>query len=231
MSHASRAAISAAVALLVSLPAVAFAGLDRSSGSTSGSDATSVSTAGSATVWTFSTDQSPFQENVSNQGWWSLDTITRNSNDNYIVGMCCGQQRMRNFFTFDLSRLDGDVVSATLVLRRYTGKGDKEERLRLFDVSTRPRRLNTNRGIIPKIFKDLGRGNRYGTYTVRTREETSRDDVVQLPLNGLALDDIQAAQGDFFSIGGRLVSIRDRGFLFGGSSGHGKQLLIVETRG
>lgn len=185
-------------------------------------------TAGGTTMWVFSTDQSQFTPGTSNQGWWSNQDFTRSSNANYIVGACCGADH-RNFFTFDLSELEGTVVSATLVVRRFLGKGEPTETLRLFDVVTDAAALNDNRAIVPRIYKDLGRGHRYGTFDLSTADETSRADVFELSLHELALSDIQSAAGGFFSIGGRLLTSEDGGYLFGGSSGHGKQLLIVQT--
>jgi hypothetical protein len=219
--------------LLVSLPpAAALADPSESSSRhpTDGSSHARVrgSAAGTAT-WVFSTDQSQFRPGTSNQGWWSNQDITRSSNDNYIVGVCCGAGDHRNFFTFDLSELDGTVVSATLVVRKFFGKGEPTETLRLFDVLTDPATLNDNRAIVPRIYKDLGRGHRYGTFELSTADETSRADVFELSLADRALSEIQSAAGGFFSIGGRLLTSEDGGFLFGGSSGHGKQLLIVQT--
>jgi hypothetical protein len=185
-------------------------------------------TAGGTTTWVFSTDQSQFRPGSSNQGWWSDRDITRSSNENYIVGICCGAAH-RNFFTFDLSELDGTVVSATLVVRKFFGKGEPTETLRLFDVVTDAAALNDNRAIVPRIYKDLGRGRRYGTFELSTADEASRADVFELSLLERAISDIQSAAGEFFSIGGRLLSSEDGGYLFGGSSGHGKQLLIVQT--
>ena len=185
--------------------------------------------AAGAETWVFSTDQSQFREGTSNQGWWSLRDITRSSNDNYIVGACCGVGEHRAFFTFDLSELEGTGVSATLVVRKFMGKGDPTETLRLFDVLTEAATLNDNRAIVPRIYKDLGRGARYGTFELSTADETSRADVFELSLRELALSDIQSAAGGFFSIGGRLLTSDDGGYLFGGSSSHGKQLLIVQT--
>lgn len=218
--------------LLVSLsPAAAFGDPSESSSrhSSVGSAHPRVhSTAGGTTTWVFSTDQSQFTPGTSNQGWWSLQDITRSSNDNYVVGVCCGATH-RNFFTFDLSELKGTVVSATLVVRKFFGKGEPTETLRLFDVVTDAATLNDNRAIVPRIYKDLGRGHRYGTFDLSTADETSRADVFELPLLELARSDIQSAAGGFFSIGGRLITSEDGGYLFGGSSAHGKQLLIVQT--
>jgi hypothetical protein len=222
-----------AVFVVASLPAAA--ALARPSDSTSRQPTGGIShprvraSAGGAATWVFSTDQSQFREGTSNQGWWSNQDITRTSNDNYIAGTCCGVGDHRNFFTFDLSELDGTVVAATLVVRRFMGKGDRTETLRLFDVLTKAARLNFNRAIVPRIYKDLGRGTRYGTFELSTADETSRADVFELSLRDAALSDIESAAGGFFSIGGRLLTADDGGYLFGGSSGHGKQLLIVET--
>ena len=223
----------AAGLLLVSLSPAAALG-DPSESSSRHSSAGSAhprvrATAGGTTTWVFSTDQSQFRVGSSNQGWWSNQAITRSSNDNYIVGVCCGGGDLRDFFTFDLSELDGTVVSATLVVRKFSGKGEPTETLRLFDVLTDAAALNDNRAIVPRIYKDLGRGHRYGTFDLSTADETSRADVFELPLLERALSDIQSAAGGFFSIGGRLLTSEDRGYLFGGSSGHGKQLLIVQT--
>jgi hypothetical protein len=187
-----------------------------------------VHAAAEATTSVFSTDQSEFRSGTSNQGWWSNQDLTRSSNDNYIVGACCGAEH-RNFFTFDLSELDGTVVSATLVVRKFVGKGGPTETLRLFEVLTDAAELNDNRAIVPRIYKDLGRGHRYGTFELSTTDETTRADVFELSLQDRALSDIQSAAGGFFSIGGGLLTSEDGGFLFGGSSGHGKQLLLVET--
>jgi hypothetical protein len=222
-----------AALLLVSLPPVAALADPSESSSghpTQGSSHPRVRASGAgATTWVFSTDQSQFRPGTSNQGWWSNQDLTRSSNDNYIVGMCCGAGDHRNFFTFDLSELDGTVVSATLVVRKFLGKGAATETLRLFDVLTDAATLNDNRAIVPRIYKDLGRGHRYGTFELSTADETSRADVFELSLQERALSDIQSAAGGFFSIGGRLLTAEDGGFLFGGSSGHGKQLLLVQT--
>jgi hypothetical protein len=222
----------AAGLLLVSLSPAAALGDPSESSSRHSSDHSPHprvrATAGGTTTWVFSTDQSQFTPGTSNQGWWSDQDITRSSNDNYLVGVCCGAAH-RNFFTFDLSELEGTVVSATLVVRKFSGKGEPTETLRLFDVVTDAAALNDNRAIVPRIYKDLGRGHRYGTFDLSTADETSRADVFELPLLELALSDIQSAAGGFFSIGGRLLTSEDGGFLFGGSSGHGKQLLIVQT--
>jgi hypothetical protein len=221
-----------AALLLVSLqPAAALADPSESLGrQTKGSShARARAAAAGGTTWVFSTDQTQFRPGTSNQGWWSNQDLTRNSNDNYIVGRCCGAADHRNFFTFDLSELDGTVVSATLVVRKFLGRGAATETLRLFDVLTEAATLNDNRAIVPRIYKDLGRGHRYGTFALSTVDEMSRADVFELSLHERALPDIQSAAGGFFSIGGRLLTAEDGGFLFGGSSGHGKQLLLVET--
>lgn len=230
--HPRLRAAAAALLLLSLSPAAASADPSESSSrhSSDGSAYPRVrATAGGMTTWVFSTDQSQFRPGTSNQGWWSLQDFTRSSNENYIVGMCCGGGDHRNFFTFDLSGLDGTVVSATLVVRKFLGKGEPTETLRLFDVLTDAASLNDNRAILPRIYKDLSRGHRYGTFELSTADETSRADVFELPLLELALADIQSAAGGFFSIGGRLLTSEDGGYLFGGSSGHGKQLLIVQT--
>jgi hypothetical protein len=223
----------AAGLLLVSLSPAAALGDPSDSSSSHSSDGSAHprvrATAGGTTTWVFSTDQSQFREGSSNQGWWSNQAITRSSNDNYIVGVCCGGGDLRDFFTFDLSEFDGTVVSATLLVRKFSGQGGPTETLRLVDVVTGRRHLERQPGHRASDHKDLGRGHRYGTFDLSTADESSRADVFELPLLERALSDIQSAAGGFFSIGGRLLTSDDRGYLFGGSSGHGKQLLIVQT--
>jgi hypothetical protein len=181
---------------------------------------------GDSTTFTFSTSDSSFRGGDANQGWYASRTGAQTASDNYLVGK--GGQLYRNFFTFDLSTLDGSVVSATLRLRRARGRVGPVERLRLFHVTTSARALNQRQGRRDRaIYKDLGAGRRYGTFRVRTDGRSW--DVVEFSLNGRALADIQAAEGAFFSIGSRLLSIDDRGALFGNSDARGPQELVVDV--
>jgi hypothetical protein len=175
---------------------------------------------------TFSTSESPFR-GTANQGWYGSRTGGSTRNNDYLVGK--GGQEYRDFFTFDLSALSGNVVAARLVVRRARCRGGPMETLRLFEVATGARDLNLE----PKrrhdraIYHDLGRGPRYGTFDVPV--EGHAGNVVDVSLNAQAVQAIESAEGGFFSIGGRLVSIDDGGSLFGHSDARGPQKLIVKT--
>jgi hypothetical protein len=232
MSRMPRRPIALIALLLVAIPGTALARPDRPASPTSGGDRSAdprVTVGSGTTQWVFSTRDRQFLPHTSNQGWWSNVHRATNSNDNYLTGRCCGGGEYRNFFTFHLTGLTGTVTSATLVLRKYEGRGGPFEKLRLYDVKTPAWRLNHNHGRDLPIFRDLGRGIKYGTYRLSTADETSRDDVFKLRLNLYAVADISRARGEFFSLGGHILTLRDGGFLFSGSGGRGRQELVVTT--
>jgi len=208
-------------------PTAALASPDQEgSGGTDRPPARAVVRGPTTTKWTFSTRDAGFTGSA--QGWWSSTERSTRSNRNYIVGRCCHSGgSFRNYFTFDLSTLTGTVVLATLVLRRYSGKGGPTETYRLQDVVTDPTTLNETDGRDLDIWNDLGQGRRYGAFELPTDDPPLGLD--KLALNDRALADIQAAQGGHFSVGGRLLTVEDGGFLFGGSYQAGRQELIVIT--
>jgi hypothetical protein len=177
-----------------------------------------------------STSQSRFDEGVDNQGWWSNVSDNNDDNDNYVVGDCeaCPvYARYRNFFTFKLPPLERNVVAARLVLRRYQGTGDITETLSLHHVRTPARQLNNNRGFNLAIYRDLGRGTRYGRFKVATERDPRS--AAGFWLNADAIADINAARGSYFSLGGTLTSAHranghDEG-LFARSAARGVQEL------
>jgi hypothetical protein len=180
------------------------------------------------TQWVFSTRDRRFLPHTSNQGWWSNTHDAENDNDNYSAGRCCGGGEFRDFFTFHLTGLTGTVVSATLVLQKYDGRGGYEK-YRLSDVTTNAHKLNRNIGTNRAIFRDLGRGIGYGTFRLPTTDGTDADPVFELRLNADARTAIHRAAGSFFSLGGKILTLRDGGLLFAHSGGRGRQELIVTT--
>ena len=175
----------------------------------------------------FTTAESRFYGHAFNQGWWANNDATSNSNDNYIVGRCCGRINHRNFFTFDLSSLDRRVVFAQLRVHSAVVRGDAIERIGLFDVSIPAATVNFNTTIDLDIFADLGTGSSYGVFDIARDQDR---EILQLTLNRSAINDINDASGGFFSIGGRLLSLGDRReeFLFG-RSGKFPAELVVRT--
>ncbi len=151
--------------------------------------------------------------------------LAQDDNDNYIVGEDLG--RYRNFFTFKLPAVERKVVAARLVVRNYNGEGGVTETLDLYDVRTPARQLNNNSGSDRVIYRDLGRGIKYGRFRVAIERDPKS--LRGFWLNPAAVADINAARGSYFSIGGRLVTARlsngHQEFLFGGSEGAGVQEL------
>jgi hypothetical protein len=214
--------------LVLTVPGVALALPTTSSGGGHEPGGPWVTTRAGTTQWVFSTRDRRFLPHTSNQGWWSNTHDASNDNDNYSVGRCCGGGEFRNFFTFHLTGLTGSVISATLVLQKYDGRGGYEK-YRLSDVTTSALKLNRNIGTNRAIFRDLGRGTGYGTYRLPTADGTRDDPVFELRLNANARAAIHRSAGAFFSLGGKILTLRDGGLLFSHSGGRGRQELIVTT--
>jgi hypothetical protein len=154
-----------------------------------------------------STKDKPFKAGSPNQGWWSATLDNWNGNANYAVGIAEGVE-LRDFFTFHLASVRSRVIFARLEISARTNDGDALggdpiETLGLFDVSTPARRLNLNRGADEDIFTDLGSGVSYGSFEVDT---LASPDVLSFRLNQKAIRDINRHRGQYFSVGGRLLS-------------------------
>ncbi|AFY47866.1 RHS repeat-associated core domain protein [Nostoc sp. PCC 7524] len=141
----------------------------------------------------------------------------------------------RSAVSFDLSSLSSQVTSAKLQLLKNRTSGDPIETLGLFEVTTEINQLYTNRiGLVsPEIFEDLGTGTSYGTFDVATGGNPS--EILEFELNEAAIAAINAASGDFFSIGLALLSANPNNttqaaeYLFAFSGNAGIQRLVLET--
>jgi hypothetical protein len=175
----------------------------------------------------YKTDQHEFTPGIENQGWWSPIDSNFNDNDNYFTGGYSTGDDHRNFFSFDLVGLEGPVVRAWLYVAKYVDwAGDPVETLTLYDVSTDPAILNSNEGVSQTIFDDLGSGTVYGSFDVAVPGPPRSQWLFELNDAGVAA--INAAAGGWFSVGGRLVTSEGAGeYLFGGTSGDGKQWLVL----
>ncbi len=181
----------------------------------------------------FSTSEGRFDRRIDNQGNWSSTKIVTDMTGNYFAGELDreGNVVFRNFFTFDLSRLNRCAEAAKLVVRTYRGRGDRQEVLGLFHVATPARRLDNNEGRRSRIIvRDLGTGTRYGRHSVAT--EAPGVSLVRLHLNAAAVADINAARGECFSFAGSVLSLSTEGpeSLFGWSTGRSVQRLVVRVR-
>ena len=157
-----------------------------------------------------STSESPIgtEANAENLGWWS-DTLGHFAgNYNYLAGYngVLGNN-VRNFFSFDLSGVTGEVASATLKLTSYSASFPfSQMKYDIFDVSTSAEQL-LSESSVPNayIFDDLGSGKSYGTLLVNQDPGYSAEFSIQLTSHAVA--DINAHQGQYFSIGGTVTSV------------------------
>ncbi len=127
----------------------------------------------------------------------------------------------RNFFVFDLSSIDLDIVSMELVVfNRINGYGssDPSETYSLFDVSTDPLDLINGTGGTA-AFMDLGTGVIYGSHIATSADNGS---FITIALNSSAVADANASAGGLWALGGAITTLDNLPltgeFLFGESS-------------
>ncbi|MBV5287927.1 MAG: hypothetical protein JZU45_17760 [Methyloversatilis discipulorum] len=160
-------------------------------------------------AYTASTHRAPIgsESYAENFGWWSDRLGHIPGNYNYLAGYNgVFDSVFRNFFSFDLSGLDGVVTSATLVLRPYSASFPfAPMRFNVFDVSTSPFDLLSGSAVAPDIFDDLGSGKLYGSHVFDA--DPSISNAVAIRLWSSAVSDINARQGQYFSVGGTVGRI------------------------
>lgn len=178
-----------------------------------------------AAIITVSTSDGLVSPGRDNQGFWKSDSASTNlTNDNYFTHEG-GRPSHRSYFSFDLSAVTGNVVGATLELRRYTT--DSNATVELFDVSTSATDL-AQRGIFDSsIHADLGSGTSYGSLAVGSGIST---DILSFALNASAFTDINGALGGYFSIGATStggISFNHSGGPADGSPSFTQRLVLV----
>jgi hypothetical protein len=117
------------------------------------------------------------------------------------------ESEVRNFFTFDLSSLTGPITSATLTIPSNpfgigyeNTSGTASITYTNWDVSTPIDDLdNGTNGL--STFADLGSGEKFGSALVH-----EGDLVTTVTLDAAALEDIAAAEGKAFAIGGSAMA-------------------------
>lgn len=135
-----------------------------------------------------------------NQGWWSGTFANSDGNDNFFTGDPGGGDSLNNFFSFYIGGLMGPVMSADLILTRYTSVG-LPLTYTIWDVTTDVGTLNFNDGVSAAIHADLGSGVNYGGVTVTG----PLPDPLVVSLNAAGIADLNKAIADgksYFSIGG-----------------------------
>ncbi len=150
-----------------------------------------------------------------NQGWWSA-TEFNTANTNYIAGSLEVGSTVFNyndFFSFNLSPLVGTTVtSGSLSVTTFFGSstlGYPSLTYAIGSVNTPAAILDAEGGPSPAIYADLGKGN-YGSVEIPISSSPSSATVI--PLNGLAISELNAAigntdNGGFFSIGGTVTAV------------------------
>lgn len=174
--------------------------------------ATFSTNAANAALVTVSTAELQFDAGVLNQGWWAIGAshAATTKNTNTYTGKL-GSDVLRSFHTFDLSRIEGNIVSATF--RVNWGVPSGTVNLGLWDVTTDAKTVNANIGHNDAIYTDLGSGINYGNFVLTTRPANEK---LQLTLNAQALKDLNAAS-KYFTIG---AAVDTNQFLYS-SSGAG----------
>ncbi|AFY56856.1 RHS repeat-associated core domain protein [Rivularia sp. PCC 7116] len=196
-----------------------------------------------ATTLNFDTSDNQVRPGIDNQAAFTVDdqgfTFT-NTIANYAIGEGFNiflnrplGPVFRSAVSFDLSSLSSPVTSAKLQLQKNRTSGDPIETLGLFEVATDTNQLYTSDIVSPEIFEDLGTGTSYGNFDVATGGNPS--EILEFELNEEAIAAINAASGNFFSIGLSLLSANPNNtneaaeYLFAFSNNTGIQRLVLET--
>jgi hypothetical protein len=147
-------------------------------------------------------------------GWYEMGGTSQGSS-NYFVGDLGGEHR--NFFVFNIPAVSGVVTQAYLrILNPESAFSPANPQLTytLFDVTTPVSTLAIYGGAL-STFQDLGSGNAYGS-RVYSRSDNGLS--ANIPLNAVAIADINAHLGSSFAIGGAItpaVSFNEGSHLFG----------------
>ena len=138
-------------------------------------------------------------------GWYRDDGFHVPSNDNYFVGSNSNTE-YRNFFVFDLSSVDLEIVSVQLVVFNGVNgyiSSDPSETYTSFDVSTDPLVLIDGTGGTA-AFADLGTGVSYGSHVAT---ESDNGTFVTITLNSSAVASANAAAGGVWALGGAITTL------------------------
>ena len=184
-----------------------------------------------------------------NQGWYSPTKSHDPSNPIYVTGNAGSiggpYAQYRSFFTFNLTSLTANVVSAQFQLTRFGSVGREttdrngvpindtnsgvSQQLSVWDVATGATLLNTASGINQAIYDDLGSGTLFGTYT--EAQHWDPDGVLTINLDAAAIATINRTHGAI-SFGLSLnADTTQNDNIFGNTGGayNGTQALVLTT--
>lgn len=143
-------------------------------------------------------------------GWYSDAGFHGPENFNYLVGECylpqCSEVvTFRNFFVFDLSNIDGEILTASLVIENPVGgyvSNDQSETWTIFEVTTPVSALITGGSGLTDIYNDLGTGQMLGNFVV-----TPTSSLVQIDYDQAGIEVLNATIGDHYAVGGAITTL------------------------
>lgn len=166
---------------------------------------------------------------ASQTGWVNSSGFGNTDNTNYITGFLDGVEH-RSYFTFDLSGVIGEVVSASLSINQADA-GFSSVDASEFALFTSIDSSVPSAGTIDdtSLFGELGTGDVFGG----TSAISASDSVVDVALNSNFVTAANSS-GSSIVIGSRLLTAGslDDEFIFGFSTGEGATLnLVVDPNG
>jgi len=138
--------------------------------------------------------------NAYDYGWYDNSGSHTPTNINTLSGKCCGGKLLRDFFTFDLSGVTGNVTGATLKFYNlYMGSSSTIETWELYDFGGDKNTLVAGTGGLA-AYNDLGTGHMYASTTFNKATQLNSNQ--SITLNSFALADLTASAGGKFAVGG-----------------------------
>ena len=142
--------------------------------------------------------------NAADQGWYDISGHHNAGNPNYYAGDQ-DTNRYRNFFVFNVPLSLGEVAKAELLINCYgTASPYGQEAYVLRQVSTPISTLTLGGSGLTNIFNDLGDGSVYAVRKISTTETGER---AIIPLNVTLINDLVAATGGQFALGGSVATL------------------------
>lgn len=156
--------------------------------------------------------------NTTDRGWYDDAGFHDPANGNYGVGNA-GRLTVRNWFVFDLSIIDVEIVALQLRALNPEGgffSGDAFETYVNYDVTTNLNDLINGLGGLP-AYDDLGSGTVYASYDASNSDNGT---IIVIDLNAAAVADANVAAGGLWGIGGAITTLNGGDeYLFGGTTG------------
>ena len=163
---------------------------------------------------------------IPNQGWWSDNALAveglqnSNENPNYVAGTFPDGTHFRDFFSFDLSKLSGQVTGVTLQLQRWDDNGPGSVKFNAGSVaaSITAQSLNNKSDHSgtrdTDLFNALG-NNDFGSFVVTNAFSAGESDILNFNLSTAAVVALNAeiagaadtSGRKWFNIGGSVSDV------------------------